>query len=252
MKRFTKATLVFLYCVYIVCSFLPTEFTLLGGQKIFGSEFLFAYLNGTDLVSTWRVSAVFLAGMGIGLFMTLFFSKKIWSVYTNLAVNTVFSLVYIISLITGIGKGIGIEVCLVISAIILIISVFSAVLFDKNAKKKEISKEESQQSAGKSARSENGKAQASKRNAAPQRRREETNKPKAEPKGNLSEGTKGNFMNAKLCPYCGKLLFANEVCSCKMNQKENHPVKTRKCEYCGRILFGNEKCVCGGKKQNNV
>lgn len=236
MRKFTKGTLVFLYCTYIVCSFLPAEFTLWSGQKILGSEFLFALLNGTGFVSTWKISLIFPLGLGLGLFMTLFFSKKIYTAYVNIAVNFIFSAIYIISLISGIGKGVGIEICLGISALILIINVFSAMLNDgaeneKRAEKNEKTRQgtiEKQKKSVKNSKSEKNQKTVS---------------------GTKSEDSRANFMDAKLCPSCGKLLFANEICTCTLGENsESHPVKTHKCEHCGRILFGNEVCTCRSEK----
>lgn len=224
MNKTVRRIIVALYCVYTVCSFLPSSFILPNGYEILGSQFLFAILDGTGFSPAWKISLTYLVLILLGLFITMLFSKKKFTVKYNIVVNACFSFVYILSLITGVGRGSGVEICLVISSLILIINIFLMVLLDNSSSKKRTKK---------AAPSTANKKPVSK----------STITVKSEQKKAESYG------GAKLCPNCGKLLFANEICDCaRKKESSDSPVKIRKCSYCGKMLFGNEVCSCRAKK----
>jgi hypothetical protein len=220
MNKYLKYGIVYLYCIYFVCSFLPAKFIFPGGFEILGSEFLFAILNGTPFAKGWQISILGIIGILTGLFATLFFSKKITTLYINIGINMTFSVLSIFSLIFGIANGSGVEVCLVISAIILIVNIFLILGFKPQIKKKKhtvYTKSANRTSLAK------------------------TKATSSAPKVNNSFG-------ARYCKYCGKLLFSNEICDCRSYMRStSNPVKISKCAYCGRTLFGSEKCTCAKK-----
>lgn len=214
MNKPVKRIVVALYCIYIVCSFLPTEFVFSNGTQILGPEVLFAILNGTEFAPLWQVSMVFLALVFIGLFATLFFSKRKTTLYINTVINALLSIIYISGLILGAASGKGVEICLVISALILIINIFSLLAFG----------------------SKNSKSSKKVTNAVPH----------TKTVSQKDAVASGNVSGSNYCKKCGRLLFANEICSCTSAKKGAvNPVKISKCPRCGRTLFGNEICTCG-------
>ena len=140
MNKYVKYIVVYLYCIYVVCSFLPTKYVFSPTCEILGSEVLFAFLNGTSFAPFWQISIFFLVCILTGLFATLFFSKKITTLYINLGINFIFSIFYILTLILGVATGSGVTVCLVISSIILIINIFSILVFKPNKTRKKSSR----------------------------------------------------------------------------------------------------------------
>lgn len=220
MNKYLKYSIVYLYCIYFVCSFLPAKFVFPGGFEILGSEFLFALLNGTSFAKGWQISILGIIGILTGLFATLFFSKKIATLYINIGFNMTASVFSIFSLIFGIANGSGVEVCLVISAIILIINIFLLLGIKPQIKRKK---------------------RTVKINPATKTSLPNESTTKSVPKVNNSFG-------ARYCKHCGKLLFSNEICDCRNYMRStSNPVKISKCSYCGRTLFGSEKCTCTKK-----
>ncbi len=218
MNKIFKYSIVYLYCIYFVCSFLPAKFIFPGGFEILGSEFLFALLNGTSFAKGWQLSILCIIGILTGIFATLFFSKKITTLYINIGINMVFSVFYIISLIFGMASGKGVEVCLVLSAIILIVNIFAMLVFNPQSKRKN------------GARKPISKAATEK------------------PKSSSTACKATNSFGTRYCKNCGKLLFSNEVCDCQSYLKAtSNPVRISKCVHCGRTLFGSEKCNCTKK-----
>lgn len=211
MNKLVKRIIVALYCIYIVCSFLPTKFVFSNGTQILGSEVLFPILNGTEFAPLWQVPMIFLAMIFIGLFATLFFAKRKTTIYINTVINMILSIIYIFGMILGTASGKGVEICLVISALILIINIFALVVFG----------------------SKNSKKTAKTNSDIKTTNRKET--------VSSSAAAGSNY-----CKKCGRFLFANETCSCTSSKKGTvNPVKISKCPRCGRTLFGNEICTCG-------
>ena len=258
MNKYVKYTVVYLYCIYVVCSFLPTKYVFSPSCEILGSEVLFALLNGTSFAPFWQISVFFLISILTGLFATLFFAKKLPTLYINIGINFVFSIFYILTLIVGIASGVGVTVCLVMSSIILIINIFSTLVFKPlKTKKKTIAKPASATTAktvtaktvtAKTTTAKTTTAKTTQVRTASNQRSNVANKPVAK-RPNTAVKKTGSF-GADYCKKCGKILFDGEVCNCNRSTytRTSNPVKTRKCEKCGRVLFGTEKCSCEIKK----